>query len=236
LTNAYTKNVIFIEYYTEKLLVFLLICSPVYYDILVAFVLSTAALAIFPGPDNIFVLIQSITNGKKYGLATVAGLMTGCLVHATLLAFGVSTIIKQNPDLYFTIKLFGAFYMFYLAIMVIRSRKGLDVSVANGQKKTLGALYRQGFIMNVLNPKVGLFFLAFFPGFLFSSFLNMVLQFYILAFIFILVSFVIFSAIAILAGSISAYIKDNKNLGQVLSWLQVIVFVGIGVYLLLSDK
>ncbi|WP_239985889.1 MULTISPECIES: LysE family translocator [Arenibacter] len=207
-----------------------------YYDILVAFVFSSAVLAIFPGPDNIFVLVQSITHGKKYGLATVAGLMTGCLVHATLLAFGVSAIIKQNPNLYFSIKLFGAFYMFYLAFKVMRSPKKLDISDGNGEKKSLGSLYRQGFIMNVLNPKVGLFFLAFFPGFLFSHFLNIVLQFYVLAFIFILVSSAIFSAIAILAGSISEYIKTNKSLGKVLSWIQVLVFVGIGVYLLFSDK
>ena len=207
-----------------------------YYDVLVAFVMATAVLAISPGPDNIFVLIQSITNGKKYGIATVAGLMTGCLVHATLLAFGFSVIIKQNPNLYFSIKLFGAFYMFYLAFKLIRSPKELDISNRNGKKKSLSALYRQGFIMNVLNPKVGLFFLAFFPGFLFSHFLNIVLQIYVLAFIFILVSFVIFSTIAILAGSISEYIKTNKSLGQVLSWLQIIVFVGIGVYLLISDK
>ena len=207
-----------------------------YYDVLFAFVMATAVLAISPGPDNIFVLIQSITNGKKYGIATVAGLMTGCLVHATLLAFGFSAIIKQNPNLYFSIKLFGAFYMFYLAFKVIRSPKELDISDRNGKKKSLSALYRQGFIMNVLNPKVGLFFLAFFPGFLFSHFLNIVLQIYVLAFIFIMVSFVIFSTIAILAGSISEYIKANKIIGQTLSWLQVIVFVGIGVYLLLSDK
>jgi threonine/homoserine/homoserine lactone efflux protein len=207
-----------------------------YYDVLLAFVMATAVLAISPGPDNIFVLIQSITNGKKYGIATVAGLMTGCLVHATLLAFGFSAIIKQNPNLYFSIKLFGAVYMFYLAFKVIRSPKKLDIADGNGKKKSLSALYRQGFIMNVLNPKVGLFFLAFFPGFLFSHFLNIVLQIYVLAFIFIMVSFVIFSAIAILAGSISEYLKANKSIGQILSWLQVIVFVGIGVYLLLSDK
>lgn len=207
-----------------------------YYDILLAFVVTTAVLAISPGPDNIFVMIQSMANGKKYGIATVAGLMTGCLVHATLLAFGFSAIIKQNPNLYFSIKLFGAIYMFYLAFKVIRNPIKIDISDMNVRKQSLTTLYRQGFIMNVLNPKVGLFFLAFFPGFLFSHFLNIVLQIYALAFIFIMVSGVIFSAIAILAGSISEYIKANKGIGKVLSWLQIIVFVGIGVYLLLSDK
>lgn len=206
------------------------------YDILLTFVLATAALSISPGPDNIFVLIQSITNGKKYGIATVAGLMTGCLVHATLLAFGVSAIIKQNPNLFFVIKLFGAMYLFYLAFKVFRGSDDLELSNGNVVKKSLGALYKQGFIMNVLNPKVTIFFLAFFPGFLFSNFINIIIQFYVLAAIFIVVSFTVFSAIAILSGTISKYIREKKHLGKVLKWLQIIVFVGIGVYLLLSDK
>lgn len=206
------------------------------YEILSAFVLATAVLAISPGPDNIFVLVQSIANGKKYGIATVAGLMTGCLVHATLLAFGVSALIKQNPNLYFIIKLFGAFYMFFLAVKVFRSAGTLDISGENGKKNTLGNLYRQGFIMNVLNPKVGIFFLAFFPGFLFSDFINTIIQFYVLAFIFMVVSFIVFSGIAILSGAISVYIKENKNLGPILKWVQIVVFTGIGIYLLLSDK
>ncbi|GGW26988.1 LysE family translocator [Arenibacter certesii] len=197
---------------------------------------ATAALAISPGPDNIFVLVQSITNGKKYGIATVAGLMTGCLVHATLLAFGVSAIIKQHDYLFFGIKLFGAVYMFYLAYMVFRSPDELELSGESGNKKTLSGLFKQGFIMNVLNPKVGIFFLAFFPGFLFSDSISTVVQFYVLAFIFMGVSFVIFSGIAVLSGSISDYITKNKNLGKVLKWLQIIVFTGIGIYLLISDN
>lgn len=206
------------------------------YEIILAFVFATAVLAISPGPDNIFVLVQSITNGKKYGIATVAGLMTGCLVHATLLAFGVSAIVKQNPNLFFTIKLFGAVYMFYLAFKVFRNPSDLEITGEIVKGRTLGSLFRQGFIMNVLNPKVGIFFLAFFPGFLFSQSLKLVLQFYILAFIFMLVSFVIFSGIAILSGAISVYIKKHKNVGMVLKWLQITVFSGIGIYLLLSDK
>jgi len=206
------------------------------YDILLTFVLATAALSISPGPDNIFVLIQSITNGKKYGIATVAGLMTGCLVHATLLAFGVSAIIKQNPNLFFVIKLFGAIYLFYLAFKVFNGSGDLEISNGDVAKKSLGALYKQGFIMNVLNPKVTIFFLAFFPGFLFSDSINIVIQFYVLAAIFIVVSFTIFSTIAILSGTISKYIRENKHLGKILKWLQIIVFVAIGVYLLLSDN
>lgn len=206
------------------------------YEILVAFMGATAALAISPGPDNIYVLMQSLAHGKKYGLSTVAGLMTGCLVHATLLAFGVSALIKQSDQLFFIIKLFGAIYLFYLAFQVFRSDETIHLSNEAVPKKSLWQLFRQGFIMNVLNPKVTIFFLAFFPGFLFSESVSTVVQFYVLGFLFIAVSSLIFGAIAILSGMISELITKNSNVGTILKWTQIIVFIGIGIYLLLSDK
>ena len=180
--------------------------------------------------------MQSITNGKQYGLATVAGLISGCIVHTTLVAFGVSAIIKENDNLYYAIKLLGALYLLYLAYKVFRSDASITLDNANVPKKSLIQLYKQGFIMNVLNPKVSIFFLAFFPGFLFSDTLSTVTQFYILGFLFMAVSLVIFSTIAILAGTISDYIKQHKNVGVVLKWLQIIVFVGIAVFILISEK
>ena len=206
------------------------------YDLLFSFVLATSALACSPGPDNIYVLMQSITNGKQYGLATVAGLISGCIVHTTLVAFGVSAIIKENDNLYFAIKLFGALYLFYLAYKVFKGDSRIIMNNNNVPKKSLMQLFKQGFIMNVLNPKVSIFFLAFFPGFLFSNSMSTVLQFYVLGFLFMAVSLVIFSTIAILAGSISDYIKQSKNIGVVLKWLQIVVFVGIAIFILISKK
>ncbi len=206
------------------------------YDILWAFSVATAALAIFPGPDNIFVLTLSIVHGKKYGLATTAGLISGCLVHTTLLAFGVSAIISLNPMLFYTIKIFGALYLFYLAFRVLRSPASLELEMDQSPKRSLWQLYRQGFVMNVLNPKVTIFFLAFFPGFLFSDSLSTPLQFYVLGFLFMAISFTIFSLIALLAGSISGYLQRHQGAPVFLKWLQVLVFAGIGLYLLLSYK
>jgi len=197
---------------------------------------ATAALAIAPGPDNIYVLTQSITRGKKYGLATVAGLISGCLVHTTLLAFGVSAIIKQNDNLFFVIKLLGAVYLLYLAYQVFRSNESIKISNERTPEKGIVQLFRQGFIMNVLNPKVTIFFLAFFPGFLFSDTLSSIVQFYVLGFLFMFVSAIIFSLIAILSGMISDYISKNSKVGMYLKWIQIIVFVSIAAYLLLSNK
>ena len=202
-------------------------------ETLISFILATATLAFSPGPDNIFVLTQGIVHGKKYGLATVAGLMTGCIIHTTLVAFGVSEVIKQNPKLFFTIKLFGAIYLLYIAYNVFKSDAKITFSTDNVKKNSLLKLYKTGFWMNVLNPKVTIFFLAFFPQFLFSESISTVIQFYILGGLFITTSFIIFATIAILAGKISTYIKQNAQIGVFLKWAQIIVFVGISVLILL---
>lgn len=189
-------------------------------------------MAISPGPDNIFVLVQSITNGKAYGIATVCGLITGCIIHTTLLAFGISALIAANENIFFGIKLLGAIYLLYLAYKVYTSDASLNFDSENVPKKSLKQLFVQGFFMNVLNPKVTIFFLAFFPGFLFSESMSTVWQFYILGGLFMLVSFIIFSSIALLAGQIKTYTQKHKNSGLVLKWLQIIVFIGIAVFIL----
>lgn len=205
------------------------------YPILIGFLVSSTVLALSPGPDNIFVLTQSIANGAKAGLATVFGLVSGCLVHTTLLAFGVSEVIKRSDSLFFGIKLFGALYLLYLAYQVYKS-DGDILLEGNRTAKSHIKLFWTGFTMNVLNPKVTIFFLAFFPGFLFSEELGTVLQFYILGGLFMLSALLVFGTMALLAGNISKYLARHQKTGLYLKWIQVVVFVGIAVYLLLSDK
>ena len=202
-------------------------------EILLSFILAVSILAISPGPDNIFVLMQSVVHGKKYGLATVIGLMTGCIIHTTFVAVGVSAIIKENNSIFLAIKIFGAVYLLYLAYKVITGGSEISMSTEKIDKKTPFQLFKIGFIMNVLNPKVTIFFLALFPGFLFSESLSISLQFYILGALFIVVSFVVFSSIAILGGAISEKIKTSKNIGVWLQWMQVFVFIGIAVFILI---
>ncbi len=204
-------------------------------NILLSFIGATAILAIFPGPDNIYVLIQSITNGVKYGIATVLGLISGCIIHTSLVAFGVSAIINKNENILFLLKVFGASYLVFLAYKVYKSSNEISLSSDIALKKDTFQLFKQGFIMNVLNPKVSIFFLAFFPNFLFSQSMSSVSQFFILGFIFMGVSLVVFSLIAILAGTISTYMKQNTNIGSVLKWLQIVVFIGIAAFILFSD-
>ena len=202
-------------------------------ETLISFVLATTILAISPGPDNIFVLTQSLVNGAKAGLATVFGLMLGCLFHTTLVAFGVSEIIKQNENLFFLIKLFGASYLLYLSYKVYTKESQIIFSTKNIIKRSSLELFWKGFLMNVLNPKVTIFFFAFFPQFLFSNDLSEIFQFYVLGLLFIIVSFIVFGLIAFLGGTISNYLATNKNIGLYLKWSQIIVFVSISIFIIL---
>ncbi|NGX85117.1 LysE family translocator [Aequorivita sp. KMM 9714] len=201
-------------------------------ETLISFTIATLALALSPGPDNIYVLTQSLVNGTKSGIATTAGLISGCIVHTTLLAFGVSAIITTSEEIFYGIKILGACYLLYLAYSVFKSDSEITFT-NNAPKKTYWQLFKTGVIMNLLNPKVMIFFLAFFPGFLWDKDGNTVYQFYVLGITFMIVSFFVFSLIALLAGRISNLLMKWKRINTVLKWLQIVVFVGIAVFILL---
>ena len=110
-------------------------------ETLLSFALATSILAISPGPDNIFVLTQSIVNGRTFGLATVIGLISGCLVHTTLLAFGVSAIISTSENLYMGIKIFGSVYLLYLAFKVYKTDTSILLSEQVTPKKTMNTAF-----------------------------------------------------------------------------------------------
>jgi len=201
-------------------------------ETLISFSIATLALAISPGPDNIYVLTQSLVNGTKSGIATTAGLISGCIVHTTLLAFGISAIITASEEIFYGTKVLGAFYLLYLAYRVYNSDEHISLT-ENAPQKSYSQLFKTGVIMNLVNPKVMIFFLAFFPGFLWNEGGNTVIQFYILGITFMIISFITFSAIAMAAGKISKLLLEWKNMGIVLKWLQIIVFIGIAVFILL---
>jgi len=200
---------------------------------LIPFLTASAILTISPGPDIIYVMVQGMANGKKHGFVTALGLATGIVIHTSLVAFGVSAIIKNSDTLFFIIKLFGAIYLLYLAWQVFKSDPEIAYSAEGIKEKSLFSLFKQGFIMNVLNPKVTIFFLAFFPGFLWEPDGNTVIQFYILGAFFMLLTILIFGSVALLAGKISNYLKKHKHSGIVLKWLQIVVFVGIASFILI---
>jgi threonine/homoserine/homoserine lactone efflux protein len=201
---------------------------------LISFSIASFALAFSPGPDNIYVITQSLVNGIKSGIATTAGLVSGCIVHTTFLAFGISAVITTSYVFLMIIKICGAIYLLFLSykVLISDSRINLPVSEVNN-KRSYFDLFKKGVIMNLINPKVMIFFLAFFPGFLWNETENTVSQFYILGLTFMLISFLVFSGLSFLAGSISRFTLKHQLVGVILKWLQILVFVGIAIFILL---
>ena len=199
---------------------------------LISFSIATLFLALSPGPDNLYVIAQSLANGPKSGIATTIGLISGCIVHTTLLAFGVSAIIAASETLFYGLKVMGACYLLFLAYNVFRSNAHVDLK-DKASKKSYSQLFKQGVIMNLVNPKILIFFLAFFPGFLWDEYQHTIYQFYVLGILFMVISFIIFSGLAILAGYISTTLNENKNVSVLLKWTQIVVFVGIAIFILI---
>lgn len=197
-----------------------------------AFTISAILLTLSPGPDIVYVLVQGMVNGKKAGFVTALGLVSGIIVHTSLVAFGVALLIQQSPRLFWGIKILGACYLFYLAYQTYRSDAKIDLTTPKLPKSHAVQLYSRGLIMNLINPKVIIFFLAFFPGFLWNPERQVVAQFYILGGIFLVQALIIFSMVAVLAGSVATFLRENKRVGIWFKWIQIVVFVGIGLFIL----
>ena len=167
------------------------------------FLISSLALTLMPGPDILFVINQSVVN-KKHGIITSLGLCSGLVFHTMFLVFGVSTIIQLNNDFIIYLKYFGAIYVLYLGFTELKSNIKSNENIDS-------KIYLRGLYMNLINPKVLLFFLAYFPNFLFSDLIDMSVQFLILGFIFITQALLVFISISLLSNRLIRYVINIKN-------------------------
>ena len=191
-------------------------------ETLLTFTLASLSLTISPGPDILYVISKSIVQGKKAAILTSLGLTSGLVIHTFLVAFGLSIIISESEYILNSIKIIGVFYFIYLIIKLIQNRK-TDYET----KKDLHNInyFKRGLIMNLLNPKVGLFFIAFFPGFLFHSELSNQVQFLILGLIFWLQASIVFLLVSVFASKLNSFTKSNSYYNKYLFVIEVIVYV-----------
>lgn len=203
-------------------------------ETILPFLTASMLLTIMPGPDIIYVLVQSISNGKKQGYATAIGLVSGIIIHTTLIAFGISKIIQESEIAFTIIKVFGALYLLYLAYKVFRQAEFIPNVNQQVAKKELLSLFKQGFLMNVLNPKVTLFFLAFFPKFLNeNSSVKIWQQVYSLGFLFMLQALIIFSLVTLFASKLAKFTKENITINRIMKYVQVVLFILLAIYILI---
>jgi len=197
------------------------------------FLLASVALAIAPGPDNIFVLTQSVLYGRKPGLVVTLGLCSGLLVHTAIVSLGVAAIFQTSAIAFNTLKIIGAIYLLYLAWKAFRA------SVVKLDQKEVKLdwqkLYFRGIIMSVTNPKLAIFFLAFLPQFVDSSIGSVTIQLIIFGSLFIVVTLTIFSTVAVFAGFLGEWLKGSGKAQIIINRVAGTVFTGLAVRLAIID-
>ena len=199
------------------------------------FVAASLAIIVAPGPDNIYVITRGVAQGREVALASAWGMCSGLLVHITLAALGLSAILARSAAAFSVLlKYAGAAYLIYLGIRVVLSKEDFATSTEQEATMKLGGFYVKGLIMNLLNPKVTVFFLAFLPQFAGLAMGNAVLRLLVLGLIFALLSVIIFSTIALFSGILGDRLRTNPRFANILQWLAGCVLTSLGIRLALS--
>ena len=199
------------------------------------FLTASILLTLAPGPDILYLLTKSLSDGARAGIVLSCGLVSGIVFHTTLVMLGVATLIKSSATALMLLKIFGAAYLLFLAWGAFKSaRADKKISLAPSSAKVpSAALYKRGVLMNVLNPKVLLFFLAFLPQFVNLSSDTASLTILFLGVTFAAQAVIIFSAVAIFAGHVRTFLLRKKNIGRLMNFIEAAVLTLIALGLIL---
>lgn len=194
------------------------------------FFTASVILALSPGPDNIFVLTQAALRGPAAGWLVTLGLCTGLLVHTAAVSLGIAAVIAASPAAFNFIKLAGTAYLLYLAWLAFRAG-GSRIALRRTALLSRWRLYARGIIMNVTNPKVSVFFLAFLPQFVDPARGRITLQMVALGALFIAATILVFGGVALVGGSLGEWLSRSIRAQRVMHCVAGAVFVAIAVHL-----
>jgi threonine/homoserine/homoserine lactone efflux protein len=204
-------------------------------ETIITFFSASLLLALVPGPDNIFVLTQSIFQGKKSGLMIVFGLCTGLIFHTLAVSLGVAVIFQTSVIAFTILKIVGAVYLLYLAWQIFNASSE-KIDTKNNKMIDYKKLYYRGIIMNITNPKVSIFFLAFLPQFTNANLGFVPFQMILLGALFIIATVLVFGSIALLSGTLANVFNKSENSQMILNKLASFVFVALAVKLAMTKQ
>ncbi|WP_415881518.1 LysE family translocator [Neptuniibacter sp. QD34_54] len=204
-------------------------------DVLIGFIVASTLISYAPGPDNIFVLIQSILHGRKAGIIVTLGLCTGLLFHTVAVTLGVAAIFQASAVAFTLLKIVGVVYLLYLAFMSFRAAAA-NVSMSEQPQLSAMQLYRRGILMSSTNPKLAIFFMAFLPQFADPAVGSLSLQLFTLSMVFIVVAFFVMSSVALLSGSLRGWIQDSELGQSIINKVAGTVFVGLALKLVTTER
>ncbi|MEX0685806.1 MAG: LysE family translocator [Balneolales bacterium] len=185
---------------------------------------AAVILALAPGPDNIFVFTQAAVTGPAGGLMVTLGLCTGLMVHTSAVALGVAALFETSPVAFIFLRWVGAGYLLYLGWLAFRD-SAENGDMESPQPINMGILYRRGMIMNVTNPKVSIFFLAFLPQFADPARGSLTVQLMLLGGVFIIATVLVFGTVALLAGSVGKSLLGSARSKRIMNQTAGTVFV-----------
>jgi RhtB (resistance to homoserine/threonine) family protein len=204
------------------------------------FVFAVFLLNITPGPDTAYIVGRSVAQGRGAGLMSAFGISAGCCVHALACAFGLTALLAASATAFTVIKLVGAAYLIYLGVRMIIAKQAAAPSGATAAQaaaaKPLRQLFMQGFWTNVLNPKVVLFFVSFFPQFVSADSPHKAWAFLTLGVVFVAMSTVWTSLVAWVAGSVTQRFSGKPGVRKWLDRTVGSAFVGLGLRLAASQR
>lgn len=207
------------------------------YQIALSFFGIAILLALAPGPDNLFVLMQAALWGKGAGMVVVLGLCTGLIGHTIAVAVGLAAVFATSETAFTALKLAGAAYLLYLAWGAFRARAMVSEKGASRPARLpYTTLFRRGIIMNLTNPKVSLFFLAFLPQFTSPARGSVALQTVSLGALFMLATLLVFGCIALFSGAFGQMLKKSSRAQLWLNRIAGLVFLGLAVRLVFSQR
>ncbi len=200
------------------------------------FLAASVALILAPGPDNILVLTRGVTLGRRAALVSAAGASVGLVCHSLFAAIGLSALLAQSAAAFAVVKYVGAAYLIYLGVRAVLDREGFAFPEGDAPPLGLRSIFGQAVLSNVLNPKIAIFFLAYLPQFADPAAGAAALRLLALGFAFALMTWAIFSVIALFSGTLGGWLRARPGAIGALRYLTGGVFIGLGLRLAFSDR
>ncbi len=203
-------------------------------SVMAAFSVAAAILTLTPGPDMTLFIGRALTQGRAAGFAAMSGAYCGIVVHTTLAAFGLSALLAASPKAFLAVKIAGAFYLVWLAVQALRHGSALTLERQRGSRQALFQTWLTGIGINLLNPKIVLFFVTFLPQFVSAGDPNAAGKLAFLGFYFIVFSLPITSAMVFAADKFAAVLRKSRRVTRSLDYLFAGIFGAFAAKILLT--
>lgn len=204
--------------------------------VLIAYAVGVIVITVTPGPDMTFFVGRAISQGSSAGLAAMAGASTGIVLHSLFVAFGLSALILASPTLFTAVKIAGALYLAWLAIDAIRNGSTFRVQAKAEKRHSLASNWLQGVAINLLNPKIILFFMTFLPQFVAADDPDAAGKLMFLGALFIVIAVPMMVPLILAAAGFAKWMKENPKITRVVDYLFATVFGAFAVRILLTER